>query len=131
MGVALVGFVGVLIGAVVSVAGKWLVTIRDELNEAMVAARLVDADLAAMESGGDHDVPSHLASWQSNRAALAKVLGYRQWQAVSNVYGAGNAPMLEEDTLRRARNSLAPFAVSKRTAVRQRVRNVGRRHSLQ
>jgi hypothetical protein len=47
MGVALVGFVGVLVGGLVSMMGSWLIAIRAELNDAMVAARVFSVRAAS------------------------------------------------------------------------------------
>lgn len=124
MGVALVGFVGVIVGGLVSVMGSWLVAIRAELNDAMVAARLVDADLARVKAAGIGGEPS-TAIWTANSSALAKALGYCQWEAVANVYRGGQPS--ESDpvaAVTQARRELAPFARSKRSAVHQRWRNI-------
>jgi hypothetical protein len=47
MGVALVGFVGVLVGGLVSMMGSWLIAIRAGLNDAMVAARVFSVRAAS------------------------------------------------------------------------------------
>ena len=51
--------------------GTWLVAIRAELNDAMVAARLVQADLARVQAAGIGAEPS-AAIWTANSGALAK-----------------------------------------------------------
>jgi hypothetical protein len=129
MGVALVGFVGVIVGGLVSVMGSWLDKIRVELTDAMVAARLVDVDLARVERAGVGAQPSP-AIWAANSGALAKALGYDQWEAVAKVYRAGDS--LESSlvsALNEAHSALEPFARSKRSAVRRRWRNMLRCNS--
>lgn len=126
MDVALVGFVGVIVGSLVSVMGSWFVAIRAELNDAMVAARLVQADLARVQAVGIGAEPS-AAIWTANSGALAKALSYHQWQAVAEVYRVGHCS--ESDlvgALSRAHGELTPFARSKRRAVHQRWRNMWR-----
>lgn len=129
MGVAIVGFVGVIVGGFVSVMGSWLDKIRGELNDAMVAARLVDADLARVERAGVGAERS-AAIWAANSGALAKALGYDQWEAVAKVYRDGESSESNlVGALNEAHCALEPFARSKRSAVRQRWRNMLRGNS--
>jgi hypothetical protein len=124
MDVALVGFAGVLVGAVVAIMGSWLIAIRAELNDAIVAARLIEVDLALVQRTEGDSEPS-TAIWTANSVALAKALGYRQWKAVAEVYRGGHPSAADlNGRLERAHRELKPFAVSKRSAVLQRWRNM-------
>jgi hypothetical protein len=128
MGIALVGFVGVIVGGLIAVMGSWLDQIRGEVNDAMVAARLVRADLARAEAAGGGAEPS-AGIWTANSGALAKALGYHQWEAVAEAYQAGQSSgsdLVGAPT--RARHELEPFARGKRSAVHQRWRNMRRRN---
>ena len=123
------GLIGVVVGGLISTLWSWLAVVRQELSEAMVAARLVDEDLRSAEalvSGTgaaradlDRDV------WAANRVALAKVLGHPQWNALVEVYRRGARTSYEPgDSFRQhlsvARASLDPLVRGKRYVPRQR-----------
>jgi hypothetical protein len=131
-----IGFIGVIIGSVITIAWSWLDVVRKELSDAMVAARLVDENLASwMESQRDscsetdpqidHDI------WEANRAALARVLGEDQWAEVSVVYR--HRDHLPRDSslasqVDLARRALHELVAGKRYVVPQRWRNMIARH---
>jgi hypothetical protein len=86
-----IGFVGVIVGGLITTVWSLLAIVRTELADGMVAARLVDEDLAAREHGprspGENPGTAPKTSiWEHNRAALARVLGPQQWAAVSAAY---------------------------------------------
>ena len=68
-----IGFVGVIVGSVITIAWSWLAVIRQELSDGMVAARLVDENLAILSATMRNKVSAQidLDIWEQNRAALA------------------------------------------------------------
>jgi hypothetical protein len=131
-----IGFVGVIVGSVISIAWSWLAVIRQELSDAMVSARLVDENLAALDeairaSRGKVSPQISLDIWKQNRAALARVLGEQQWDEVSAVYRHGDQ-QLPEDSLSvyvsTARSALRELVAGKRYVIPQRWRNALSRH---
>jgi hypothetical protein len=81
------GLIGVVVGGFISTLWSWLAVIRQELSEAVVAARLVDEDLRCTEAllSVSSQVTAHpdAGVWAGNRVALARVPGHRQWNAVT------------------------------------------------
>jgi hypothetical protein len=126
-----IGFVGVIVGGFITVAWSWLAVIRRELSDAMVAARLVDEDLAAVaqalrapEAGARVQLDAQV--WEQHRGPLARVLGQRQWENVSAAYRQ-RGPMSEEllpDRISGARKALAELVAGKRYVIPQRWRNM-------
>ena len=43
-----IGFIGVIVGGLITTVWSWLAVIRQELGDAMVSARLVDESLAIL-----------------------------------------------------------------------------------
>jgi hypothetical protein len=125
------GLIGVVVGGLISTAWGWLAAVRSELSEAVVAARLVDAELRRFENSSA--VPSDRCSlefqaetWVNNRAALARVLGRRQWDLVAGACDSLAQPSVEDDESLRAivleaRDALDPLVSGKRYVVRQRL----------
>ena len=132
MSAAWFGLIGVIVGGLISTLWSWLAVVRQELSDAVVAARLVDDDLCALQEPsrlGDAATPD-TATWIANRAALAKALGKAQWEAVSAVYRAPGAAMDGKpseqlgDRLCFAREKLQPWVAGKRYGVLQRFRDL-------
>ena len=117
MSSAWIGFVGVVVGALVSTLWQWLAVVRQELSEAVVAARLVDESLRAAAGTAKPD-PS---IWIENRVALAKALGRKQWDAVASVYREGGA---SEEQLKTAREAIARLVQGKRHVLVDRLHNL-------
>jgi hypothetical protein len=119
------GLLGVVVGAVIASVWSWLAVVRQELTDAMVAARLVDEDLGSLFGGETPHINTEV--WVTNRAALARVLGREQWTAVADVYrGVEGCPA--HGAVQRPRDTLAPLVAGKRYIVPQRWRNMlGRR----
>jgi hypothetical protein len=125
-----IGFAGVIVGGMITVAWSWLAVIRRELSDAMVAARLVDEDLAAVaqalstrEAGAQIQPDGQV--WEQHRGSLARVLGKQQWDDVSTAYRRRD-PMSEEplpDRISAARKALAELVAGKRYIIPQRWRN--------
>ncbi len=116
-----IGLFGVVVGGVIATAWSWLAVVRQELSDAIVAARLVDESLATLQHGveaGD----SFARVWENNRAALARALGEQQWEAVSIVYR--NPGPVGAEAVSRAREVLKRPVAGKRFLVLQRVGNV-------
>jgi hypothetical protein len=130
-----IGFAGVIVGSVISIAWSWLAVVRQELSDGMVSARLIDEDLAILAQaagavGGPGASPADLKIWKKNRAALARVLGQQQWNDVSAVYQnrGGQAPGDSLDArIATARNALRELVAGKRYVIPQRWRNMLRR----
>jgi uncharacterized membrane protein YccC len=132
-----IGLIGVILGSVISIAWSWLAVIRQELSDAMVGARLVDEDLAALDhairtpTGTMNPRPSPRI-WKQNRTALARVLGEQQWEEVSAVYRR-QGHQLPDDSLSldiaAARSALRELVAGKRYVIPQRWRNILRRHA--
>jgi hypothetical protein len=131
------GLIGVVVGGLISTAWGWLAAIRTELSEALVAARLVDADLRRFENSSAvpqdrHSFEFHPKTWANNRAALARVLGRRQWDLVAEACdGLAQASTEEDESLRaivhEARDALDPLVSGKRYVMRQRLDNLSRK----
>jgi hypothetical protein len=68
------GLIGVVVGGLISTLWQWLAVVRQELSEAMVAARLVDEDLRGVDRQTGHE---HLAgeSRRAGQGARAKAMG--------------------------------------------------------
>jgi hypothetical protein len=131
------GLIGVVVGGLISTAWGWLAAIRIELSEAVVAARLVDAELRRYENNSAvpsdrHSLEFDPETWVNNRAALARVLGRRQWDLIADACdGLARPPVEEDESLRaivlEARDALDPLVSGKRHVVRQRVGNLSRK----
>jgi hypothetical protein len=127
-----IGFVGVIVGGLITTLWSWLAVVRQELGDAVVSARLVDDDLAAlaqaMQSSNDNlPVQDNGRIWERNRTALARVLGRRQWDEVSTAYRHYAHPLPEyslPDDLATAHKALAQLVSGKRYVIRQRWRNL-------
>jgi hypothetical protein len=127
-----IGFVGVIVGGLITTLWSWLSVVRQELSDAVVSARLVDDDLAALAQAvrsPDKIRPSQDDGriWEQNRTALARVLGRRQWTAVSTAYRHHSYPLPEytlDDEIAAARQALAQLVSGKRHVVSQRWRNL-------
>jgi hypothetical protein len=123
------GLIGVVVGGLISTVWSWLAVVRQELSDAMVAARLVDEDLRSVDlaiPGPSLDIKPE--TWSANRVALAKVLGREQWDAVAEVYrhqaqSETPADASPGELLRDARDALAPLVAGKRYIFPQRWRN--------
>jgi hypothetical protein len=115
------GLLGVVVGGMITSVWSWLALIRQDLSDAVVAARLVEEDLCSVPAG--EGVPLDPKTWALNRAALAKALGYRQWQAVSDLYGKQEASRSSRE-VEQARAALKPLVRGKRYLVLQRWRNM-------
>jgi hypothetical protein len=126
MSAAWFGLIGVIVGGVISTIWSWLSVVRQELTEAMVAARLIDEDLLAFaaRSSATDRLPARPDAdlWSANRNALAKVLGQAQWDAVAAVYRD------EHDSAQvpAARDALRSLVQGKRYVIPQRWRNLFR-----
>jgi hypothetical protein len=130
-----IGFLGVIVGSVITIAWSWLAVIRHELSDAMVAARLVDENLAALhdaieatsDSPGEVNAHVDIQIWKQNRAALARVLGEQQWTEVSAVYRPPGRPLTDDtldDHVTAARSALHQLVAGKRYIIPQRWRNM-------
>lgn len=130
-----IGFAGVIVGGLITALWAWLAVVRQELGDAMVSARLVDDDLAAVDqaaqsSNGYLRPQDNNPIWEQNRAALARALGRRQWEEVSTAYRHCAHPLPEEslhEDLVKARDALAPLVSGKRYMIVQRSRNLSGR----
>jgi hypothetical protein len=112
---AVAGLVGVAVGGVISTGWSWAAVVRQELSEALVALRLVSDDLVSYDAR-DENAGLDARTWTTNRAALARVLGHRQWQAVAAAY---RKPSRSDVDL--ALEQLQGMAKGKRFIVVQRV----------
>lgn len=127
-----IGFVGVIVGGLIASLWSWLAVVRQELSDAVVSARLVDDNLAALSEavrspGGVLTIEDSALVWQQNRAALARVLGKRQWAEVSIAYRHCAHPLPEyslRDEIATARTALAQLVLGKRYVTGQRWRNL-------
>lgn len=123
MSAAWFGLLGVVVGGVISSLWSWLAVVRQELSDAMVAARLVDLELSEREASDGSRVPAAATSiWNESRAALAKVLGKPQWDAISRVYANGSSSSPTD--IETARQALAELVAGKRYVLPQRWRNM-------
>lgn len=116
------GVLGVLVGGLISAGAATFAVVRQELTEAVVAARLIDLDLQAStkDSSPSRDL------WMTHRIALARALGHRQWLAVAAAYEENEHAQKDTDTLRRARAALKPVVAGKRYLATQRIANIRR-----
>jgi hypothetical protein len=128
-----IGFLGVLVGGLITTLWSWLAVVRQELSDAMVSARLVDENLANLERESDTSSSARHPRistdvWELNRGALARVLGRQQWEAVSAVYRHPHTQPQQEDTLDnrigQARLALRQLVDGKRYVIPQRWRNM-------
>jgi hypothetical protein len=115
------GLLGVVVGGVIASVWSWLAVVRQELTDAMVAARLVDEDLSLLLDGKVAHLDTE--TWETNRAALARVLGREEWAAVAGVYGP-DAPCPAGEQVQRASIALTPLVTGKRYVIPQRWRNM-------
>jgi hypothetical protein len=78
----------VIVGGLITTVWSWLAVVRQELSDAMVSARPVDDDLAALDEALRSNPGTQINGrvWKKNRTALARVLGKQQWEEVSAVY---------------------------------------------
>jgi hypothetical protein len=108
---ALFGLLGVVVGGVISTLWAWLSVIRQELSDAMVAARLVDEDLKVVEDWDDREGPGRVdrALWEAHRVPLAKVLGEHQWRSVADVYRVNIPVVGDKPKVAEARAALRPL----------------------
>jgi hypothetical protein len=133
-----IGFLGVIVGGVITTVWSWLAVVRQELSDAVVAARLVDENLAAIgeaasTSPGRAEAHINVDIWEHNRAALARALGRWEWADVSVIYRPRDG-QLPDDLLgaqvAKARSALQQPVAGKLSIVGQRWRNMfGRRTS--
>jgi hypothetical protein len=94
MSTALVGVLGVAVGALLSSALQRLAENRRERVAAIVAARVIMGDLEVLraavvaledEPHADH-VPVQTGAWHEHRAALAAVLPRKDWYVVAGCF---------------------------------------------
>lgn len=116
---AWIGLIGVVVGGVITTIWSWAAVVRNELGDAIVAARLVDENLAALQV---QDGTQNREVWEANRAALARALGQRQWAAVSVVYQTSDLPT--ERNIALARDALRSAVAGKRYLTSQRIGNI-------
>src|SRR5262245_38416017 len=95
-----IGFIGVIVGGLITSVWSLLAVVRQELSGGMVAARLVDANLATLDQGrpspsGEPGRPMDDRVWEQSRASLARVLGREQWAKVSAAYRHYDHPLPE------------------------------------
>jgi hypothetical protein len=120
------GLLGVVVGGVISTLWNWLAAVRQELSDAMVAARLVEEELRVMadDDGSGGRTPVSQDVWETYRVPLAKVLGERQWRAVADVYHGSMPRQPTSEETAKAREALRPLVQGKRRVVGQRWRNM-------
>src|SRR5436309_103905 len=92
MSEAVVGLIGVVLGAGLAGASEHLARTRTVLADSRAAARLLRNQLElALESlpvnvsemTGSYDFKDALEEWNAQRASLARSLTYGEWEAVS------------------------------------------------
>jgi hypothetical protein len=127
-----IGLLGVIVGGLITTLWSWLAVVRQELSDGMVAARMVDDNLASLAQDqrspeSDAGRPEDGLVWEQNRATLARVLGRQQWTVVSTVYRKHDL-LSPDDSLRKdidaARSALAGLVAGKRYVMAQRLRNL-------
>jgi hypothetical protein len=111
------GFIGVLVGGLIPIGWQLAASVRDDLGQAVVAARLVDDDLQRHPDGSSLSPDL----WREYRGALALVLTGAEWQAVAKCYRV-SSPGAE--AVATAQRRLAPFVRNKRSAFFNRRRNL-------
>lgn len=124
-----IGFVGVIVGGLITTVWSWLAVVRQELSDAVVSARLADDDLAALDEVLRSNPGTQINGqvWEKNRTALARALGKQQWADVSAVYRHYAHPLPASslhDEIATAQRSLTMLVSGKRYVVGQRWRNV-------
>jgi hypothetical protein len=117
-----IGFIGVVVGGVISTLWQWLAVVRQELSDAVVAARLVNEDLQERSSQGAATAERDTSAWIENRVALARALGEEQWKAVAKAYRAPADPSSATD----AQQAIERLVKSKRSALFMRLGNLFR-----
>jgi hypothetical protein len=122
------GIIGVLVGGLVSTITALFSEVRKELNDAVVAARIIDSDLRT-EPGSSAGDEHQGELWATHRVALARTLGYTQWRAVAAVYETKDltGPKRAKATSE-AREMLGPVVSGKRFFITQRFGNFPRRN---
>jgi hypothetical protein len=126
------GLIGVVVGGLIATLWQWLAVVRQELSEAMVAARLIDEELRRVEETLSEDVKAakpDTSIWLANRVPLARVLGQKQWDAVADAYRvhastSGDARGASGEPLKGARDAIKPLVKGKRYVLFQRWHNV-------
>ena len=113
---AVIGLVGVLVGALIAGAWGWFSEVRRELAEAVVAARLVTNELNSWDLARARSQDA----WLVHRADLARVLGADEWASVSEAY----TPVASDRQVTKAIDALKPLARGKRHQVIRRLRNI-------
>jgi hypothetical protein len=93
---ALIGFVGIIAGGVLSGGVQWMLAQSDRRLAARTAARLLfthlsfarDAIDATVKRGWDHNEPwgTFVAAWVEHRNDLARILGTRDFLIVSSTF---------------------------------------------
>jgi hypothetical protein len=94
---AILGLIGVLIGAAVTVAAQYVMRLRDERADARTAARLMYVELANAERNllllkGPAPRPAFAkqsyssAEWEDRRPVLARLLSADEWIALHRAY---------------------------------------------
>jgi hypothetical protein len=117
------GLIGVVVGGLLSTIANLFSAVRQELNDAVVAARIIYSDLESDErSAADGERRSEL--WATHRADLARALGYKQWMAVAAAYQTNDlTPSVRGEIISNAMDMLRPVVASKRRIVFQRFGN--------
>jgi hypothetical protein len=117
------GLIGVVVGGLLSTIANLFSAVRQELNDAVVAARIIYSDLQSDQgSAADDERRSEL--WATHRADLARALGYKQWMAVAAAYQTNDlTPSDRGEITRKAREMLEPVVTGKRRIVIQRFGN--------
>jgi hypothetical protein len=127
-----IGLLGVIVGGLITTLWSWLAVVRQELSDGMVAARMVDDNLASLAQGrqspeSDGGKPGDGLVWEQHRGALARVLGRQEWERVSTVYRNHNL-LTPDDSLRKdiaaAQEALSGLVAGKRYVMGQRLRNL-------
>jgi hypothetical protein len=113
---AVIGLVGVFVGALIAGAWGWFSEVRRELAEAVVAARLVTNELNSWDLARARSQDA----WLVHRADLARVLGADEWASVSEAY----TPVASDRQVTKAIDVLKPLAQGKRHQVIRRLRNI-------
>jgi hypothetical protein len=115
MSQAIWGFIGVVVGVVLTGATQFGLARLEKDSSAKVAARLLMDDLVGIARALRSDPEEPLngfflrpryerlnASWQEYRAVLALILGYADWGTVSEAMQALAVIFLDQDTLEHA-----------------------------
>ena len=120
MSSAWIGLIGVVVGGVISTLWQWLAVVRQELSDAVVAARLVYEDLEKRLSQNAVTAKPDSSAWIENRAALARTLGKNQWRAAADAYRVPTS----RERLDKAQAAIEPLVKNKRSAIALRLRNI-------